>query len=115
MVYAYGAAGDRRLGIPGEDLPGSIAAVDFVGWYNAHPNFEQISPDLSGARAVVIGNGNVALDVARLLTADPETLAATDISDNALKALRDSAVREVVVVVAMGEDRGGAGDIYIYM
>ncbi len=64
----------------GEDLPGSIAAVDFVGWYNAHPHFEQVSPDLSGARAVVIGNGNVALDVARILLTDPDVLARTDIA-----------------------------------
>src|ERR1700742_73283 len=66
VIYAVGAQSDRALNIPGEDLPGSVAAVDFVGWYNAHPNFEQISPDLSGARAVGIGNGNVALDVARI-------------------------------------------------
>src|ERR1700755_635054 len=66
VIYAVGAQSDRLLGIPGEDLPGSVAAVDFVGWYNAHPTFEQISPDLSGARAVVIRNGNVALVVARI-------------------------------------------------
>ena len=61
VVYAVGAQSDRALNIPGEDLPGSISAVDFVGWYNAHPNFEQATPDLSGGRAVVVGNGNVAL------------------------------------------------------
>ena len=75
VIYAVGAQSDRSLNIPGEDLPGSVAAVDFVGWYNAHPNFEQMSPDLSGARAVVIGNGNVALDVARILITDPDVLA----------------------------------------
>src|SRR6202034_2119041 len=59
VVYAVGTQADRPLNIPGEELPGSVAAVDFVGWYNAHPHFEEISPDLSGARAVVVGNGNV--------------------------------------------------------
>ena len=75
VIYAIGAQSDRPLNIPGEELPGSVAAVDFVGWYNAHPHFEAISPDLSGARAVVIGNGNVALDVARILVTDPDVLA----------------------------------------
>ena len=75
VVYAIGAQSDRPLNIPGEELPGSVAAVDFVGWYNAHPHFEDISPDLSGARAVVVGNGNVALDVARILVTDPDVLA----------------------------------------
>src|SRR6202035_3933326 len=63
VVYAIGAQADRPLNIPGEELAGSVAAVDFVGWYNAHPHFEEISPDLSGARAVVVRNGNVALGV----------------------------------------------------
>ena len=84
VIYAVGAQSDRALNIPGEDLPGSIAAVDFVGWYNAHPNFEQKTPDLAGRRAVVIGNGNVALDVARILVTDPEALGLTDIADHAL-------------------------------
>jgi len=88
VVYAVGAQSDRALNIPGEDLPGSVAAVDFVGWYNAHPSFAEMTPDLSGARAVVIGNGNVALDVARILITDPEALAATDIADHALESLR---------------------------
>ena len=74
VIYAVGAQSDRALNIPGENLPGSIAAVDFVGWYNAHPSFEAATPDLSGARAVVVGNGNVALDVARILVTDPEVL-----------------------------------------
>ena len=64
VIYALGAQSDRPLGIPGEDLPGSVAAVDFVGWYNGHPRFEKMTPDLSTGRAVVLGNGNVALDVA---------------------------------------------------
>ncbi len=102
VIYAVGAQSDRALNIPGEDLPGSVAAVDFVGWYNAHPNFEQISPDLSGARAVVIGNGNVALDVARILVSDPEELAQTDIADHALESLRPCGVEEVVIVGRRG-------------
>ncbi|GBG36622.1 FAD-dependent oxidoreductase [Mycobacterium montefiorense] len=102
VIYAVGAQSDRSLNIPGEELPGSVAAVDFVGWYNAHPNFEQISPDLSGARAIVIGNGNVALDVARILITDPDALAETDIADHALESLRPRGVEEVVVVGRRG-------------
>jgi len=102
VIYAVGAQSDRTLNIPGEDLPGSIAAVDFVGWYNAHPNFEQMSPDLSGARAVVIGNGNVALDVARILITDPDALAVTDIADHALESLRPRGVEEVVIIGRRG-------------
>src|SRR5689334_2370988 len=96
VVYAVGAQSDRSLNIPGEELAGSVAAVDFVGWYNAHPHFEQMAPDLSGARAVVIGNGNVALDVARILITDPDALAATDIADHALRTLQPCGVQEVV-------------------
>jgi ferredoxin--NADP+ reductase len=102
VIYAVGAQSDRALNIPGEDLAGSVAAVDFVGWYNAHPNFAEISPDLSGARAVVIGNGNVALDVARILITDPEVLALTDIADHALETLRPRGVEEVVIVGRRG-------------
>ncbi|ETW23409.1 FAD-dependent oxidoreductase [Mycobacterium gastri] len=102
VVYAVGAQSDKPLNIPGEDLPGSIAAVDFVGWYNAHPNFEHATPDLSGSRAVVVGNGNVAIDVARILVTDPEVLACTDIADHALESLRPCGVREVVLVGRRG-------------
>jgi ferredoxin/flavodoxin---NADP+ reductase len=102
VIYAVGAQSDRSLNIPGEDLPGSIAAVDFVGWYNAHPHFEQMTPDLSGGRAVVIGNGNVALDVARILVTDPDMLALTDIADHALAALRLRSVEEVVILGRRG-------------
>ncbi|QQK49046.1 FAD-dependent oxidoreductase [Mycobacterium avium subsp. paratuberculosis] len=98
VIYAVGAQSDRALNIPGEDLPGSIAAVDFVGWYNAHPNFEEATPDLSGSRAVVVGNGNVALDVARILVTDPDVLGLTDIADHALESLRPCGVDEVVVI-----------------
>lgn len=102
VIYAVGAQSDRALGIPGEDLPGSVAAVDFVGWYNAHPHFEEIAPDISSGRAVVIGNGNVALDVARILVTDPDVLGATDIADHALKSLHDRGVEEVLVVGRRG-------------
>jgi ferredoxin--NADP+ reductase len=80
VIYAVGAQSDRPLNIPGEELTGSVAAVDFVGWYNAHPHFEEMTPDLSTGRAIVVGNGNVALDVARILVSDPDLLAVTDIA-----------------------------------
>ena len=102
VVYAVGAQSDRALNIPGEELAGSIAAVDFVGWYNAHPKFEEATPDLSGARAVVVGNGNVALDVARILVTDPDMLGQTDIADHALESLRPCGVDEVVVIGRRG-------------
>jgi ferredoxin/flavodoxin---NADP+ reductase len=102
VIYAVGAQSDRPLNIPGEELPGSVAAVDFVGWYNAHPHFEEKSPDLSGARAVVVGNGNVALDVARILVTDPDVLALTDIADHALESLRPRGVEELVVIGRRG-------------
>ena len=97
VIYAVGAPGDRSLDIPGMGLPGTGSATEAVAWINGHPHFAERRIDLSHPRVVVIGNGNVALDVARILTADPESLAATDISDAALHALRDSSVREVVV------------------
>src|ERR1700677_4383725 len=81
VIYAVGAQSDRALNIPGEHLPASVSAVDFVGWYNAHPNFEQMTPDLSGRRAVVIGNGNVPLDVPRILITDPDVMPVLDITD----------------------------------
>ena len=102
VVYATGASLDRRLGIEGEDLPGSTTATAFVAWYNGHPDHADRTFDLSGERAVIIGNGNVALDVARILASDPERLAATDIADHALEALRASAVREIVLVGRRG-------------
>ncbi|MDQ2635793.1 MAG: FAD-dependent oxidoreductase [Actinomycetota bacterium] len=102
VVYAVGAQSDRPLGITGEELPGSVSAVDFVGWYNAHPHFEETTPDLSSGRAVVIGNGNVALDVARILVTDPDALARTDIADHALQLLRDRAVEEVLIIGRRG-------------
>lgn len=102
VIYAVGAQADRALNIPGEELPGSVAAVDFVGWYNAHPHFAEMAPDVSCGRAVVVGNGNVALDVARILVTDPSALAATDIADHALDSLHARGVEEVVVVGRRG-------------
>ncbi|MEV7431326.1 FAD-dependent oxidoreductase [Nocardioides sp. NPDC092400] len=102
VVWTVGASADRRLEVPGEDLPGSSSATALVGWYNGHPDHRDLAVDLSHERVVVIGNGNVALDVARVLTADPDDLARTDVADHALAALRASAVREVVVVGRRG-------------
>ncbi|WP_164874131.1 FAD-dependent oxidoreductase [Rhodococcus spongiicola] len=102
VIYAVGAASDRRLGVPGEDLPGSHAATEFVAWYNGHPDYTDHTFDLSGERAVIIGNGNVALDVARILVTDPDELAKTDMAEHALEALRHSNIREVVIVGRRG-------------
>jgi ferredoxin/flavodoxin---NADP+ reductase len=102
VVYAFGAETDRRLGIPGEDLPGSWAATQFVAWYNAHPDFQHLSFDLSGERALVIGNGNVALDVARMLALTREELAPTDTTDAAIEAICGSSIQEIVVLGRRG-------------
>ena len=103
IVYATGSPSDRPLGIPGEELPGSHAATEFVGWYNGHPDHTDLEVDLlSAERALVIGNGNVALDVARMLVLAPAELAPTDTADHALQVLASSRVREVVVVGRRG-------------
>ncbi|HET7736345.1 MAG TPA: FAD-dependent oxidoreductase [Nocardioidaceae bacterium] len=102
VLYSVGASEDRRLEIPGEDLPGSHAATEFVGWYNGHPDHRHHSFDLSAERAVVIGNGNVALDIARILAQPASALATTDIADHALEALLRSKVEEVVVLGRRG-------------
>lgn len=102
VIYAVGAATSRALDIPGEDLPGSHPAADVVGWYNGHPDHADRVFDLDTERAVIIGNGNVALDVARMLLLDQQALKATDIAAHALEALRDSAIREVVVLGRRG-------------
>ncbi|MEU0137212.1 FAD-dependent oxidoreductase [Streptomyces sp. NPDC006296] len=104
VVYAVGASAGRRLGIPGEDLAGSICATTFVSWYNAHPEVAPDAVDLSAERAVVVGNGNVALDAARILVSDPEALAAGDIAHHALEALRAGSVREVVLLGRRGPE-----------
>src|SRR5579862_3433675 len=105
IIYAVGTPTDRTLGIPGEELPGSYSATDFVGWYNGHPDFRDLSFDLSGERAIVIGAGNVALDVARMLVLTHAELALTDIADHALEELARSAIREVVVVARRGPEQ----------
>jgi ferredoxin--NADP+ reductase len=102
VVYAFGAQTDRRLGIPGEDLPGSWPATAFVAWYNGHPDFQDLVFDLSGERAVVIGNGNVAIDVARMLALSTEELNPTDTTDEAISAILGSGIREIVMLGRRG-------------
>src|SRR2546423_7319567 len=102
VVYAVGAQTDRRLGIPGEDLPGSWAATEFVAWYNGHPDYQELAFDLSVERVVVIGNGNVALDLARMLALTHEELAPTDATDASIAAIASSPIREIVVVGRRG-------------
>ena len=107
VVYTVGAASDKALGIPGDDLPGSLSATDFVGWYNGHPDKQTLDVRLDAAsnpsgRVVIVGNGNVALDCARVLAEDPDVLARTDVADGPYAALCDSNVREVVVLGRRG-------------
>src|ERR1700757_1886402 len=102
VIYAVGAQTDRRLGIPGEDLPGSWAGTRLVAWYNGHPDYQDIEFDLDVERAVVIGNGNVALDVARMLALTREELAPTDATDASIEAIAASSLREIVVVGRRG-------------
>jgi len=102
VIYATGAQTDKSLGIPGEDLAGSWAATEFVAWYNGHPDYRDLEFDLSAKRAVVIGNGNVAADVTRMLTLSAAELERTDIADHALDALRASSIEEVVVLGRRG-------------
>jgi ferredoxin--NADP+ reductase len=102
VVYAVGAQTDRRMGIPGEDLPGSWPATAFVAWYNGHPDFQDLDFDLSCERAVVVGNGNVAVDVARMLALTAEELAPTDTTDAAIAAIVGSGLREIVMLGRRG-------------
>src|SRR5689334_17051466 len=102
VVFAYGTATDRHLGILGEDLPGSHPATEFVNWYNAHPDFADREFDLSCERVVVIGNGNVAADVARMLALTEDELRETDTADHAIDAFCDSTVKEIVVLGRRG-------------
>jgi ferredoxin/flavodoxin---NADP+ reductase len=102
VIYAVGAQTDRRLGIPGEDLPGSWSATEFVAWYNGHPDFQDLDFDLDVDRAVVIGNGNVALDVARMLALTREELEPTDTTDPAIEAIAESTLKEIVIVGRRG-------------
>ena len=102
VVYAVGAQTDRRLAIPGEELPGSWSATEFVAWYNGHPDFQDREFDLSVERAVVVGAGNVALDVVRMLSLTREELAPTDATDAAIEAIVGSGLRELVVLARRG-------------
>jgi ferredoxin--NADP+ reductase len=102
VVLAVGSPGDRYLGIPGEDKRGVFGSALFVGWYNGHPDFRELAPNLDTPSAVVIGNGNVALDVARVLVKTPAELAISDIAEHAAKAIRASAVTDVHIVGRRG-------------
>src|SRR6266545_7952046 len=102
ILYCTGAQTDRRMGIPGEDLRGSHPATEFVAWYNGHPDFRDCQFDVTQERVAVVGVGNVAVDVARILCRTPEELARTDIADHALETLRHSRVREVYLLGRRG-------------
>ena len=102
VIYCVGARSDRRLGVPREYLPGSHGASDFVGWYNASPDQRNLTFDFSGDNVVVVGNGNVAMDVARVLMLPPDELAATDIGGHALRALSENKVRQVTILGRRG-------------
>ena len=102
VLYAVGTAVDNRLGIPGEDRPGSHAATEFVAWYNGHPDYADHEFDLSATRAVVIGNGNVAVDVARMLVLDPDEVSVTDTADHAVGPLAAAQVQDVIMLGRRG-------------
>ncbi|NUM81402.1 FAD-dependent oxidoreductase [bacterium] len=102
VIYAVGAQSDRQMGIPGENLSGSHAATEFVAWYNGHPDYQHFEFDLSQERVAVIGNGNVAMDVARILASSYEELRRTDIADEALAQLKTSRVREIYLIGRRG-------------
>jgi ferredoxin--NADP+ reductase len=102
VILAIGAPHDRKLGIPGEDLPGVIGSAEFVGWYNGHPDFADLDPPLDGTHAAVIGNGNVALDVARILSKTRKEFEGSDIVGHALEALDKSAIRTITILGRRG-------------
>ncbi|MBF0278177.1 MAG: FAD-dependent oxidoreductase [SAR324 cluster bacterium] len=102
IVYAVGAKSDRQMGIPGEQLIGSYSATEFVGWYNGHPDYLDAQFDFSVEKVAIIGMGNVAIDVARILAKTPEELASTDIADYALEALKNSRVKNIYVIGRRG-------------
>lgn len=105
IIYATGNEADRRLGIPGEGIPRCTPASVFIGWYNGHPDYRHAQIDLSVSRVAVIGNGNVAIDAARILLRTPAELEKTDIAEHALKALRNSQVREVFILGRRGPEQ----------
>jgi len=102
VIYSVGAQTDRQMGIPGEDLPGSWAATEFVAWYNGHPDFQHLDFDLSDKTVVVVGNGNVAIDVARMLALTAEELAPTDTTDRAIDAINGAGIEEIVMLGRRG-------------
>src|SRR3954468_24176263 len=102
VIYAVGTRDDNRLGIEGEDRPGSHAATEFVAWYNGHPDYADYEFDLSASRAVVIGNGNVAIDVARMLVLDPDEVSTTDTADHAIEGLMAAQVEHVIMLGRRG-------------
>ena len=104
VVIATGSAVGKKLGIPGEDLSGSISAAEFVPWYNGHPDYADFNPDLNCETAVVIGAGNVAMDVARILALEPSELDSTDTATHAIEALRNSKIRKVVISARRGPE-----------
>ena len=104
VVIATGSNVGNRLGIPGEELPGSISAAEFVPWYNGHPDFHGVDISLDCDTAIVIGAGNVAMDVARMLALEPSELDPTDTADHAILALKNSAIREVIISARRGPE-----------
>ena len=106
ILYTVGAPSDRPLGIPGENLPGSMSATEFVAWYNGHPDYAERSPDLSVSSVAVVGMGNVAVDVTRILAKTADELVQTDIADHALQALRHSRVRDIYMLGRRGPAQG---------
>ena len=102
VILAIGAPHDRKLGIPGEELAGVVGSAEFVGWYNGHPDFADLDPPLDGSHAAVIGNGNVALDCARILSKTRHEFEGSDIVGHALDALDGSAIRTVTILGRRG-------------
>ena len=102
VILAIGAPHDRKLGIPGEDLPGVVGSAEFVGWYNGHPDFADLAPPLDGTHAAVIGNGNVALDCARILSKNTHEFEGSDIVGHALEALEKASIQTVTILGRRG-------------
>jgi ferredoxin--NADP+ reductase len=104
VIIATGSSLGKSLGIPGEDLRGSLSAANFVPWYNAHPDFSDVDVPLDSEIAVVIGGGNVAMDVARILALEPSELDPTDTADHAIDAFRNSSIRKVYIAIRRGPE-----------
>jgi ferredoxin--NADP+ reductase len=104
VIVATGSSLGKKLGIPGEDLRGSLSAASFVPWYNAHPDFAEVDVPLDSEAAVVVGGGNVAMDVARILALEPSELDPTDTADHAIDAFRKSSIRKVYIAIRRGPE-----------